>query len=322
MIVEHSKKVTIVEPIPLHTIKSDSKVSFPLYYKKPDKKFEKILEKGGIYSARMKEELSLLNLNDLFININDKTNYSQYVGSYINSLAGDKAMPLREKSLIIYDYAVKVLDELFANPESKEAFAKVTPLVNNTIDVVLSDSASVRSFIEVSSFDYFTHTHSVDVAVHAIAFGVHLNFDAETIRRLGYAAMLHDIGKTRIDSDIIYKKSALDEAEFNKIKRHTIYSYFILKSHREMDKEILDAVKHHHEKYDGSGYPMKLAGGRIPLLAQIISIVDVFSALTTQRPYQKAMSSFEALHLMKTEMAPHFNEILLLEFIKYMGPNA
>jgi putative nucleotidyltransferase with HDIG domain len=194
-------------------------------------------------------------------------------------------------------------------------------LAKNTVDVVLSHDHALKTLIDVSSFEYYTQTHSVDVAVYAVAFAHHLGFGRSDLERLSYSAMLHDIGKSRIDKAIIYKAGELDIREFDHIKRHTSLGYFILKGLLENDRDILNGVRYHHERHDGSGYPERLKGKAIPLFAQIISLCDVFSALSTKRIYKDARSSLEALHILQHELHSTFDKTLLDTFVTFMIPH-
>jgi len=162
----------------------------------------------------------------------------------------------------------------------------------------------------------------VDVAVYAAAFAHHLGFGRGDLDRLGYAAIMHDIGKSKVGKDLIYKKAELSVLEYEQVKRHTTFGYFILKAQEETDRDILGGVRYHHERHDGLGYPERLRGRSIPLFAQIIALCDVYSALSTKRVYKDAYSAHEALHILETEMAPAFDKTLLGEFIAFMYPNA
>lgn len=316
-------KKTIVEPIPFYSIHHDTEPGFDLYYKIIDgeskKKYKRVIPSGGLYCYKTRSTLAKQNTQELFIKAEDRDTYMDYMEKHLSSITKDSSVPLREKSKTLYTSASKVLEKIFDKPESKENVHKVKNLVGNTIDIVLSDERSIRSLIEVSSYDYYTYTHSVDVAVYSVGFGHHMNFSMEDLKKLGYAAMMHDIGKSKIPSEVINKNGRLSDQEFEMIKRHPDYGHDIMSTLGEEDPAILSGIRHHHEKHDGTGYPDNLKGKDIPLFAQIISISDVFSALSTKRSYKDAYSSFNALKLMKDEMAGNFEPKFLLSFIQFMG---
>lgn len=312
------KKRTIVESIPFHTLMPDSRLDFSLYYKGKDDQFKKIFQGGSLFGKDLKRKLASVKIDQLFVSTREKDHYFSYLDRTLNEISRD----MTEKALALYDGSVKVLEDIFDNPESQVNTRQVKSLVSNTVDVVLNHEDSTRTLIDVSSYEYLTQTHSVDVAVYATAFAHHLGFSRGDLDRMGYTAMIHDIGKSKIGKNLIYKKGALDALEYEHVKRHTTFGYFILKALEETDKDILNGVRYHHERHDGLGYPERLRGSKIPLFAQIVSLCDVYSALSTKRVYKDAHTAHEALHIMETEMETAFDKTLLGEFIAFMYPNA
>lgn len=164
----------------------------------------------------------------------------------------------------------------------------------------------------LNKLDPITYKHSINVARYASWFDNCIRNNANEYMGY-YSGLLHDIGKMQIDNKILNKPSKLLMEEFNIVKKHPVIGCNILME-AGFPKEIVDAVHFHHEKYDGTGYPKGLKGDNIPLLARMISICDVFDALTTDRPYRKAHSKNEALQIMR-RMDGHFDLGLLLIFI-------
>lgn len=128
--------------------------------------------------------------------------------------------------------------------------------------------------------------------------GLKLNTD-----NLNYAASYHDIGKIKISPDIVHKESSLTPKEFEVMKMHPIYSYEIIKPI--LGEDIAYIAKCHHEKLDGSGYPLHLKGDAIPIEAQIIAVADIFDALTTKRTYRDAYSFNDAIKIMEADVINH-----------------
>jgi diguanylate cyclase (GGDEF)-like protein len=145
----------------------------------------------------------------------------------------------------------------------------------------------------VDGKDHYTRKHSDDVSAHAVALAAELGLSPETQRRLRIAALLHDVGKIGIPDHILRKPGGLTEEEYEAVKQHVNLGELIIKEIPDL-VDVLSAVSSHHERYDGRGYPRGLEGEDIPLLGRILAVVDAYSAMTTDRPYRKALTFAEA----------------------------
>jgi putative two-component system response regulator len=145
----------------------------------------------------------------------------------------------------------------------------------------------------VEARDPYTQGHCERLATHASALGARLGLDQPDLDALHRGAFLHDIGKIGVPDRVLLKRARLDPEEYALMKQHPQIGESICGSLRSLER-VLPIVRHHHERWDGGGYPDGLAGDAIPLLAQIVGVVDVFDALTTDRPYRKALSTTDA----------------------------
>ncbi|MBU0632978.1 HD domain-containing protein [bacterium] len=184
----------------------------------------------------------------------------------------------------------------------------VKALVESIISLVKDEQYHLKKIMPLLRDDFNLATHSFNTTLYALQLGHLLNLDLDELVKLGYAALLHDIGEKYIDS-IVNKSGELDTDEFELLRKHVQYTLDILGENNIEDPIILEAVQQHHERYDGSGYPKGLKERYIGLLASIVGICDVFDALTVERPYRRGYSSFEALKLMITDpqMKKQFN---------------
>lgn len=210
--------------------------------------------------------------------------------------------------------------------ELKPTFFKELSLVNESIahmrDTVEfqfqeleSKNAETLQLVlkTLDTTDAYTHGHSNRVAEISEKMAVQIHYPHRKI--LYEAALTHDIGKISIPESILRKPGKLTEDEFKLMREHPTRGYHIL-TQSSTFKGVDVLVKHHHERFDGKGYPDGLKGDAIPLGSQILSIADVYDALTTDRPYRAALSPDEAKHIMTHEMKTHFNPYLLEEFLK------
>jgi putative nucleotidyltransferase with HDIG domain len=149
----------------------------------------------------------------------------------------------------------------------------------------------------LSRKDAYTAEHSEEVAKYALIIADKLGLSRKSKRVLNKAGYLHDIGKIGISESILNKAGRLTTDEYEEIKKHSTIGYEIVSQFPNLN-EVAIIVKYHHELLDGSGYPEGLKGGDIPLSAQILGVADVFSALTTDRPYREGFNYWKAFEIM------------------------
>ena len=141
----------------------------------------------------------------------------------------------------------------------------------------------------------------------------------EQLDMVGIGALMHDVGKAKIDINIINKPGKLTEEEFEIMQRHPVYGFEICKRENFREEQILDIVRHHHEAYNGSGYPDRLSRRSISKYAALVSIADCYDALTTERSYKKSLKPAESIHFLHKMSNNKFDRRLVFHFIKVMG---
>lgn len=165
--------------------------------------------------------------------------------------------------------------------------------------------------------DIFTGYHIQRVSFYSTKIAEHLGLNKEEIELIKYSSPLHDIGKLKIPDSILLKPGPLTKEEWEIMKTHTIIGAKILEGSKIKYLKAAEKIALlHHEKWDGTGYPFGLKGKKIPLLARIVSLADVFDALTSDRPYRKAFSIEEAFEIIKNESGKHFDPELVELFLK------
>ena len=172
----------------------------------------------------------------------------------------------------------------------------------------------------VGARDHYTKEHSDRVAEYAKLFGTHLELDEEDLKTLILAADFHDIGKIGISDAVLLKEGKLTDEEYTKIKLHPIISVNILAG-SESFKDAIPAVRHHHERIDGRGYPDGLKGEQIPRLARILSICDTFDAITSRRVYREQMAIEDALLEIDRVKDAQLDKELAEIFIEFVRTN-
>lgn len=197
--------------------------------------------------------------------------------------------------------SIKIVKDSFQQLENQHKLnvRMVQSMVDKIIDDLLSDINVLVNFNDIRTFDDYTFGHSVNVAVLAIMTGITLGFNELQLKELGIGAILHDIGKTRIDKNILSKTGDLSKDEFNEIKRHTYYGFEILRQYPDVSLMSAHVALQHHERWDGNGYPRRLAGDNIIEYARIVTVCDVYDALVSDRPYRAAYTVNQALNILK-----------------------
>jgi len=245
---------------------------------------------------------------ELFVKEQEHHAYEDFYKNHLRKVSkkdeSKKGAPLTfsQKLDKMYESASIALNQLFENPENLSNYKESKKVINELVSNVLDEEFAIKSLMKIATHDYYTHTHSINVSIYALSLGHFLGLSKLELEELGEAALLHDLGKSNIDKEIINKKGKLTPEEFKLIKKHPVFGASIGLRLGIRNKNILDGIKYHHEKMNGAGYPSGLVRYEIPLYARIIGICDIFDALTSQRSYKKAMTSFEALKLMKTDM--------------------
>ncbi|MGZ3695095.1 MAG: HD-GYP domain-containing protein [Bdellovibrionota bacterium] len=195
-----------------------------------------------------------------------------------------------------------------AAQESKEKFAEeVYP------DVLIEALRAIVSTLDEK--DSYTHGHSIRVSEYAVILGEELNLSEIEIREVELAALLHDVGKIGIPDNILLKPGRLTQAEFEIMKSHPVRTGKILEKITAL-RHLIPGIVHHHERFDGLGYPSGLKGDGIPLYARIILIADTFDAMTSTRPYRLALDKEIAFEELNRCSGSQFDPYLVQCFIK------
>ena len=294
---------------------------FPIYKDLGDSIYAIFLSKDEKLDQDHFEKLQEENIKDLFINHNDHDKYSKEITNYLSKILDDTTQPTLLKSEIMHELASDTMHDLLHSDITVEKIEKVSKTVDDTVHFILNDPKAVKSMLYVTTHDYYTYTHSIDVSTYALGFGAYLGLNETQLRILGKGGMLHDLGKKKIPLEIINKDGKLDDNEFEIMKKHPIYGVKILKEMGETNDMVCTIIEQHHEKLDGTGYPKGLKADKIHPFAQIMAICDIFNALTTKRSYKNALSSFEAFKIMHDYMKDELNLKLLSKFISFMGNN-
>jgi len=193
------------------------------------------------------------------------------------------------------------------------------------VSSVLIDSLRTKSDLfnymyQLREEDDYTYTHCLNVSILSNIFAHWLKLPEDQIKEVTIAGLLHDVGKMRIDNNILNKPSKLTFEEFEIIKQHTTLGYDTIKG-QTITNSIKNGVLFHHEKMDGSGYPLGIKQEKIPLYAKIIGIVDIYDAMTSKRSYHDRFSPFKVIRMFEQESYGLLDTKLLFVFLENIAYN-
>lgn len=217
-----------------------------------------------------------------------------------------------------YDLGVVQLQGELNDIAKKHIPINEDALLEHTMSIINKYTNKLQLFDMLHSlreFDDMTYAHSINVALVASIIGQWLHFSEDDIRVLTLAGLLHDIGKVNIPPEILNKPGKLTPEEFEIVKRHVNDGYDILKT-QNIDNRIKEACVFHHEKCDGTGYPFGLKSEKIPVFAKIISVADIYDAMTAARSYRKALCPFTVIEQMERQCFTSLDPNYALPFLK------
>lgn len=192
-------------------------------------------------------------------------------------------------------------------------------VVDGMVDSVLRNSTAMALLIRMQKTDDYTHAHSLATSMWALVFGRHLGLDRESLQVLGLGGLLLDIGKTKLPQQLLKTTGALTDVARMHMQSHVDLGLEILRKTESVDKRVFDMVATHHERFDGSGYPKGLKGNQIPVFGRIGGIVDSYAAMSIDRPYAAAKSSYDAMREFRSLADKSFQAELVEQFIKAVG---
>jgi HD-GYP domain-containing protein (c-di-GMP phosphodiesterase class II) len=245
--------------------------------------------------------------------------YRQYVEANLGQILADPDLPVEQKSHVLYDSAMTLSKDVFENPRSGELFSRCEGMVRHEVAFVIGQKGAFENLLKVTSYDYYTYTHSVNVSLFCIAIVHAMGGGEQEMQRIGNGAMLHDVGKTMVPPDIINAPGKLSDEQWQIMRLHPVYGYNMLKGQGCTDGLILDMVRHHHEKLSGMGYPDRLGEQKLSEVARIGAVADIFDALTTRRSYKDALPAPEAFGLMHRAMGEELDLDILKHFVELVG---
>ena len=308
-------------PVQLDTLCPESVMGFDLYLI-TDMSTKPVLycNHDVPFSIDRREKLVESDVTTMYIATTDSLSYQRYLEDNIGDLLNASYITTQHKTKVLYGCAQNMLESMYTTPGASDMMKRSHALVSEISEFVFRDEDAFPTFLETCAFDYAVYSHSVNVFMYSIAFAQRLGFrDMEWLNRFGTGTLLHDIGKSRIDPEILHCNGSLSDEQWDIMRMHPVWGWEILKGQGVSDEVILNITRSHHEKLTGNGYPDNLPAEEIPDYVRIVTICDIFDALTTKRSYKDAEGSFSSLKLMHEEMVGEIDPDMYKIFVKLMA---
>jgi len=216
-----------------------------------------------------------------------------------------------------FDYAIEAIDEIVHEVKyGKLSSLKLAKLsVERFFHEMENHPTHFLNLLVLKKYDQYTYYHSINVGILSMFLARKLGYNHIYVQDMGLAGFLHDLGKIKIPAKIVDKNGPLTLEEYQIMKKHPLYSYNLIKDDNNISNFVKKAVLFHHERWNGSGYPLNLKGDVIGNFASIVAICDVYDALTTDRPYKKALSVNDTLYYILKKSDEYFNPFVVGRFV-------
>ncbi len=273
-----------------------------------------LVSKGTVVVDKFIEQLEEIGISEVYVE-DDEEEFRRFMEDERKKLPIDDV--IFEKTRVQAHMQVKKIMVRYS-AHSHINLDRIHKTIESIIEQLLSRKEILLTLSQLRSIDDYTYEHSVNVSVLSLIVGIDMNVGRDSLNNLGIGAMLHDIGKAVIPDSVLKKPSRLTSLEFDSIKKHAEYGYEIL-SEIGLPEEAALIAMHHHEKYDGTGYPGKLKGDKIPLFSRIVSIADVYDAISNDRVYKKKISPDKVYRQIAQLGGSHFDPEVMEKFVSHLA---
>jgi HD-GYP domain-containing protein (c-di-GMP phosphodiesterase class II) len=330
---------------------------FRIYVLTPQGKYVLWALEGKKVSSGQLARLTEGGMTEVFVDLEQKFEYEQYLENNLGEILDNQFSSDDHKATIFSSVSTNVVKSAFETSlgmgsMDADALRRTQQMVKNAL-LFISESRSLQALVKMIGHDYQTYEHATKVLWLTMAFlkenadileKIQPGYQAsgvkqqkEMLKQCGVAALLHDIGKAFVASEILNKKEPLSPIEWEIMKRHPLNGLAMLLD-TDLPEFVKKAVLHHHEDFHGGGYPMSLEGGNITTLARVLRIVDAFDAMTSRRPYKDPMPPRKTMQIMIGTPPPNgqgdadlpqdtrdegmrrcFDDELLRKFVVFLG---
>lgn len=265
-----------------------------------DRRGRILIARGAIMDEYLIDSLLKLGITGVYIREGEEDPEEENISLLAKSVIEKTRVEDRSKVKLTESVKKRVaegIQYLYNNTDTQD-FTDATNQITDELMRAISDNEAIA--VDISTLkisDEYTFKHSVDVATMAMIVAKQHGLNDKEVYEIGIAGLLHDLGKSKIPNEVLNKPGRLNDEEFAIMKQHSVYGYEILKEKENYSPSVLLGVLQHHEKMNGMGYPMGVSSEKMHLFAKILSVVDIYDALVTERSYKKAFSQRDAVEM-------------------------
>jgi len=254
----------------------------------------------------------------LYIKLRSTRAHHEVIEKNLSRILESPVVATREKAQLLYETSSSMVEDLYQKPMSTENLKRSVKSVHRSIEFLSERADNFFAVMSMATRSYSEFSHAWHTAIYAIAVGREMGIKTfNQISELGIGALLHDIGKTKVDSKILSQEGRLSGEDRKAVELHPRYGFDILRASRSVPELSEQIVLQHHERENASGYPSRLSYEIHPF-AKIVAVVDCFDALTTDRVFQNSISPLQAIKVMQGELKDEYDQNVLVALVKVM----
>ena len=306
---------------PVEFLQVDQETPCTVYFRQGDNLIM-LVPKHALFGVQHIDFLRERGIDTIYVHTRERKAMEHYMARHLDKILGDQSVPPKIKAEIFYSTSSYAMEQVLEDPRA-ETIGDMKKTIRGMLNHIVSNKVVLSDLFTITAHDYYTYHHCLNVGIFATALAYKFYGDKDPdndIERLSYGFFLHDIGKSKVPKEILTKPDKLSAEEWQIMKQHPQWGYNILMQTGHLTDEAAYIALEHHEQINGSGYPNGIKGTMIHPCARICAIVDMFDALTTDRPYKPALKPFDALRYMRQHLIYGFDPSYLETFILLLSP--
>jgi len=288
---------------------------FPLFLATPDGRHVLFCDSGELLTADHLDRLQGHDHALLFVDHAHTAHLDEYLSGDLTQVLHDPYIPVSRKAGVVHQCVRQSVTRLFQEPRA-ERIAAYKTLVRELAEAIVTQPGLDRALVQLTRHDRYTYDHSINVGIFGTVLAKQrYGGDSDLLKALATGFFLHDLGKARVPYDVLSKPGKLSAEEWAVMRQHPMLGFNLLVEEDQVEEETAIIILQHHERPDGTGYPHGLPEEAIHDYAKMAAIADVFDALTSNRPYRGAMSTFKALTIIREQMASDLPMSFFSQFV-------